>query len=302
MKENWTETTQWVSERWNLLWLEPSNGIALTFARRAVCLLAFGWLITFYLDSHWWYGAAGWNEAGFAKRLSLATDDVWPSRFRVTPLWMTSNPLVFKLCSGVGGLLSIAGFWGLGGRVTIALLAGLVLFLTQRSMWLTGAFEPFLIACLGYLIIDSGSGSLLRAHTPAPPTRWTATLATRLLQVHTWLLVLFGLGYLLSGQSWWRGEAVWWLAATDQAWLFDSEMLRGRILLVNACTPLVVLSACFTLAFYWQPRFRLPTLASGLLLAAAYLLLAGQAFYGMLLASMLLVSYLDPPGRAWPSK
>jgi hypothetical protein len=114
--------------------------------------------------------------------------------------------------------------------------------------------------------------------------------------------VLFGLGYLLSGQSWWRGEAVWWLAATDQAWLFDSEMLRGRILLVNACTHLIVLSACFTIAFYWQPRFRLPTLASGLLLAAAYLLLAGQAFYGLLLASMLLVSYLDPPGRAWPSK
>ena len=291
LKSKVTYQIQWIGEHWNRFWFTPSAGQSLATTRLCVCGAAALWFAMLTMNSQWWFGSDGWNADELARVLSVQGEGKWSARFRVTPLWATSHPGVFQLWAGTGIIFSVCAATGLGGRAMLAGLFLCSLLLAQRLSWSTGTFEPALIAALGYLLIDPGR-SWLRPRAEQPQ-RWTATLATRLIQVHTWLLCAAALASQAAHATWWRGEAAWWLAETGHSNVLTSDMLHGRILLVNALTHAITLAAFIAVSTLLSPRFRWAGLVSGFVLAAGYALVADQTLYGILLAALLTSAFRD---------
>ena len=132
-----------------------------------------------------------------------------------------------------------------------------------------------------------------------------ATIATRLIQVHLALLVaMMGLSKLL-GESWWNGEAVWWLLARRES-LGDWSSLRSNPKLVELWTHAVVY---FELAFpvlVWVPLARPLVLAAGVLVWASIGVATGELTFALLMCIAAL-AFIPPsafallPGKSAPA-
>lgn len=301
---------EWLGNAWNRFWLEPSEAVHLTRARLCLCAAAMLWLLLNASDSSWWFGPNGWNNDRLARELSVASEGEWPSRFRVTPLWSAAHPWTFQAWAGTGVALAIVAALGFGGRITMAALMLCVLFAVQRTAWTSDAFEPLLVAGLGYLIINPGRPLFAysrkrQANLGIENETWSANLATRLIQVHVWLLLAFGLASLIATMAWWRGEALWWLAASEHSTLLSSAMLRGRVMLGNALTHAIVFSAIAAVFTLWHPHLRRIGLIGGCVLGLSYAFFSDQVLYGLLIVSLLLSVFtrpiLDRPASAGSS-
>ena len=301
MRSYLSDQSEWFGRQWNDFWFTPSYGKQLPQLRVAVCTLAAAWFTVSLFDSTWWYGDSGWLEGELARSLSSASEGPWGSRFRISLLWSASGPLAFQLWGGLGILLSVIGAVGIGGRVLQFALFLCALFLAQRLPWVTGAFEPALIAALGYLVIDPGQSFRGRGSSSLQP-RWTATFVTRLLQVHTWMLIVAALASQLANIAWWQGEAVWWLAATDHSNSLTTDLLRGRILVVNALTHGITLCGFSAVFALWPHRLRPIGVLCGCILGGAYAVVGDQMLYGLLLIALLLGAFVDPLAVALPTR
>jgi hypothetical protein len=171
---------------------------------------------------------------------------------------------------------------------------------------LSGPLEPVLTMLLVYLCLAPTGACLsvdawLRRRrastspaddTSAPTKSWTATLSLRLIQLHLAGLVLVMGLTMLAGETWWSGDAVWWLIAHTESRLVDLTFLSGVPLVINAWTHAIVL---FELVF---PLLIWNRLARPLLLAAAALVWVPLAlvtgllpfFASLLVASVAFVS------------
>lgn len=287
-------TDQRFSVRWDAFWFAPVWGPQLTHVRIATGVLAAIWFTLLFSSSAWWFGEQGWAATEFSRKLSVASEGMWSSRLRVSPLWSTSNPVVVKVWASAGVLLSLLSIAGLGGRVIMFALFLSVLFMAQRYAWTAGAFEPYLIAVLGYLIIAPGR-CLWCKRSPEYAIDSCGGLALRLIQVHTWMLLSAGQASQLALESWWRGEAVWWLAATGHSNALSLDQLRGHLLFVNLLTHGITLCTIAAVLALWPKRSRRYGLVCGCIVAMAYALVADQMLYGGLLLAGLL-SFL-PAGR-----
>lgn len=292
MKRYFDELIAEMGSRWNRFWFAPLHDDVLVRIRPLVCTLAAVWLLISMAGSQWWFGSAGWSSASLARQLCIATEGTWASRFHISPLWSSSEPIVFQVWAACGLVLAVLGALGLGGRAVMLALCASVLFLAQRMTWTSGALEPFLVAMLAYLVIDPGRSLVSRASEPAAP-RPTLTLATRLIQFHVWLLVAAALAGLLSSVPWWRGDAFWWLAATGHSQTLTRELLRDHILLTNALTHAVLICTAISVVALWSQLLRPIGVVCGCVLGCAYALLGDQTLYGLLLIAGL-VSF-------WPS-
>jgi hypothetical protein len=289
------EQADWFGMHWNRFWFTPSYGEQLVRVRLPICFLAAIWFAIMFSNTTWWFGDAGWAESELSRSLSTATEGPWAGRFRFSPLWATSKPIVFQIWATVGLLLAIVAAVGVGGRIALLALFLSVLCLAQRLTWATGAFEPALVAALGYLLVDPGR-SLLAPAAAQQHSRWSATLATGLLQVHTWMLIVAALASQLASATWWRGEAVWWLTATGHSTLLTTDLLRGRILIVNAATHGITVCTLIAVAALWPLRMRPIALVCGCVLGAAYALVSDQILYGSLLVALLIGAFTDGRG------
>lgn len=282
-----SDQVAWLGDNWNLFWFAPGRGACLAQARVLLCSLAAVWFLTVLMDAGWWFGETGWNASDVARRLSVATEGEWFSRFRISPLWSTSQVIVFQSWAGAGIVLAALCGLGVGGRVVAVALFLSVLGLVQRMTWATGAFEPALVAVLGYLAIDPGEAFVGKSRPAASP-RWSATLTTRLLQVHGWLLVATALASQLANVTWWRGEAAWWLAATGRSNLLSPTALGGHILSVNLLTHGITLCTLIATVALWPRRLRTIGVVCSCGLGIAYALVADQMLYGLLIIALTL--------------
>jgi hypothetical protein len=119
-----------------------------------------------------------------------------------------------------------------------------------------------------------------------------ATIATRLIQVHLALLVAMMGFSKLSGDVWWIGTGVWWLATRPESRLLDVTWLYKYPLLIDAWTHVVVL---FELGFpllIWIRVARPLVLAVGVLVWASIALLTGDVPFAVMMcvASLAFVS------------
>lgn len=288
---------QRISAAWDHYWFLPTPESNVRLVRMAICLVTAAWFLSFWSSLTLWFGETGVMNATLATKLiefeGGATWQHW------SPLWMLDSVWACRIWLGLGLLVSFVAAVGIGGRLSIGLLLLLVIAWTHRIVWLQGAIEPALISSLGYLFIAGGTftsqrllglgewigGSKWEGNNPL---HWSNTAALRLIRIHVWLLIAFGLASQLGSLVWWRGEAAWWLAAEGKSQFVGVEMLRGSPALVNGLTHGFVLLQALTLWLLTMPLTRYIGLCAGLLLCVMTGLLSGQVLYACLLAAALL--------------
>lgn len=272
---------------WNRFWFAPVRGIAIAPVRAAICIVTALWLWSFMGvdDLGLWFGERGLLDHSMSALLIEFEET--PHWQHWSPLWWTSSLLAHQTWLVTGIVLSLLAAWGIGGRVLLAALLVITVGWIHRMTWLQGPMEPALVAMLGYLIVSPGK-KLFSKEQNEPSVSWLNCMALRLIQTHCWILLAAGVLMQLGSLVWWRGEAVWWLAATGHSHLLSSEMLRNSPLFVNGLTHSMVAIELAALGLLVLPATRLWGMLTGLLAVLSVGMVADQFLYSLLLASCLL--------------
>lgn len=276
---------------WDDYWFTPQSAAGLVRVQQLVCGVSALWFLSQLRSVDFWWNETGLNAISLSGQLDSFSEGDFLSRFRLTPLWSTESSTIIVLWSLFGIVLSIMSALSIGGRISRTVLMICILFLAQRMSWANGLVEPYLVAMTGYLAIARMS----------PGDDWSQRFATRLIQVHTWLLLAAALASQLAFEPWWQGESAWWLAASERSTILSTNWFEGRLLLVNFITHSVTLSTTVAIACLWPCTNRASIsrrrwgMATGLFVAAAYALIADQILYGTLLfAGILAWNYYQP--------
>lgn len=278
------------STAWNQFWFAPAPVGPLTAVRIGVSCVVAIWFLSFLIDGSAWFGADGLLPTSLAALL-VAFEET-PRWQHWSPLWWTDNLLIYQLYLCAGAALAGLAAAGLGGRLTLVALLVLMIGWVHRITWLQGPVEPALIAMVGYLIVSPGQ--TWRGPASEPNMHWLHNVALRLIQTHWWILVAAGLLMQLANIVWWRGEAMWWLAASGRSHLLTSDSLGGSASFVNSVTHGIILVQMAALWLLVVPAARPIGIVCGLLSALCLGLLADQTLYALLLAIGLIAYWPRP--------
>jgi hypothetical protein len=284
-------------QTWNRFWFTPSDPLTLSVVRVFTGLVAFYTVLTYTPDLGLLFGGDG--LLGASSILELRGD-----YYSLSYLNLLDTPE--RLMAGhLAGLAVLALFTlGLFTRATSILSLIVVLSYYHRSWVITGEMEAVLIfvlfyLCLGpsgaYLSLDRllarrKAASQTPARAPASPAHWSATVVTRLMQVHLAIVYVMMLLAELNENTWWDGTAIWWLAGRRDSALTDLTWLYEHPWLVNAWTHGFVLFEGAFIVLAWN-RLAAPLLialslvvwglmavVTGLVPLAVMMVVAGLAF------------------------
>jgi hypothetical protein len=120
----------------------------------------------------------------------------------------------------------------------------------------------------------------------------TATIATRLIQVHLALLVAMMGFSKLTGDAWWTGQAMWWLIARQESRWVDLTGLHAAPKLIDLWTHAIVLFELVFPVVIWVPLARPLLIAAGIVIWSSLVLVTGDVPFAltMIIASMAFVS------------
>jgi hypothetical protein len=270
---------------WNNFWFSAAPAGAVNGLRIGICMCAAVWWLTFFISTEAWFSSDGILPVALTGKLIEFEETARWQHW--SPLWWTDNLLLIRGYLAVGLLLSLMAATGVGGRAVIALLWLAVIGWVHRIAWLQGPFEPALIALLGYFLVSPGT-ACWGSNRPRDSKHWLHNLALCLIQVHVWGLLAAGVLSQLGNVVWWRGDALWWLAASGRSQLLSLQWLGSSASMVNGLTHATVLVQLLTLGLLLKSSTRGLGLATGLLAALAIGLLADQTLYALLLAIGLL--------------
>lgn len=254
---------------WNQFWFAPRDPYSLCALRVLVGLVAVYWQVTFAPDLIAFFGPNGLLSSSFVTAMSNSPTEISYLNFARTPgeLWASQF---------IGTAILVAFTAGYFTRVTSVLALAVVLSYIHRAPMLTGQAEPILALltcylclapCGRYLSVDAWLVSRRRAVHSAAELSWSATVATRLIQIHIVLVYVMMALAKLSGDTWWTGTAMWWILARPESRTIDlTGVLAAHPYVVNAWTHAQVI---FELAF---PLLVWNRLARPLLLAIAALM------------------------------
>lgn len=281
---------------WTRFWFTPSDPSALSLMRLLVGLLVVYLHATLAMDLAPLFGPDGLLPPGDIAPLESGSFSYLNYLTSMSELW-TVHLIGLAIL-----ILFAAGLWT---RITSIL--ALVVFLSDvhRAPMITGLTEPVVAMLLLYLCLApcgrqfsldrwragrTGSTDLLGL--PAQELSTTATIATRLIQIHLCLWIAMMGFSKLSGETWWSGQGVWWLIGREDSRLIDLTGLYKSPKVLDFWTHAIVL---FELAFpllIWIPLARPLLLVLG---AAGWSLLAlvtGDLTFpvAMIIASLAFVS------------
>ena len=193
-------------------------------------------------------------------KLTRDPDAVGVFRFSYLNLCQSSSEL--WIAHGTGLIILVLFTAGLFTRITSVLSLVVVLSYIHRAPMLAGQLEPVLAMMIFYLCL-APCGACLSLDAwlggrkedkppaatpgqPAPPRgSVAANLSLRLMQVHLSALYLMMGLTKLGGETWWAGDAIWWLIAQSDSRLVDFTFLRPGLdqipLAINAWTHAIVL-------------------------------------------------------------
>jgi hypothetical protein len=260
------ELTSRFGGAWNTFWFEPRDVATVALLRMLCGAMAFYFIASFTPDLIDWFGADGLLPVFLAERFQA--DAARLSFFRYlnspTELWIAH---AFSLT--VIALYMVGAF----SRVTSILATIVVLSYIHRAPVVMSQFEPILAMTMVYLCIaptgrrwsvdtwrathkaEDADESLQLGTTSA-----TATVASRLIQVHLCAVFVMMALAKISGDTWWAGDAVWWLIARPESRLIDlSGLLASHPFLLNAWTHGIVLFEFAFPVLIWNQLAR-PTL------------------------------------------
>ncbi len=272
---------------WTRFWFIPRDPATLSVVRVLTGLVAVYLHATLAFDLVNLFGPDG----------LLPASDIGPIEGdRLSYLYAFSQPGELWAVHLIGLALLALFTIGLWTRVTTVL--ALVVFLSDvnRAPMITSLTEPIVAMVMFYLCFaPSGAwlsiDSLLARRSrdgaeaggrPAAPSTM-ATIATRLIQVHLAMLVaMMGLSKLM-GETWWSGEAMWWLIARYDSRMVDFTRLRDAPQLVDLWAHVVVL---FELAFpvlIWVPLARPLLLGLGVVVWTSLALVTGDVPFALMM-------------------
>lgn len=243
---------------WNTFWYTPADPLVLGILRIGTGWIALAWLLSYTPDIDRFFGPSGLLPPDTVDRL-LGPDSTTWSYFRYF-----SSPAELHVIHAIGAGILLAFTVGLFTRIMAVASLLVVLSTIHRGPMLTGQAEPILSMVLFYLCLGPCGRSLsmdawrarYRAASAGPcvPVQVarrfvSARVSVRLIQVHICLVYLMmGIAKVAEPtDTWWAGDAVWWLAAKPESRLVDlTPLLSRQIYVVNAWTHGIVL---FELAF-----------------------------------------------------
>lgn len=277
---------------WNNFWFSAGPAAAVNELRVGVCVCAAIWWLTFFVSTEAWFGSEGILPVALTGKLIEFEETARWQHW--SPLWWTDSLLLIRGYLAVGVLLSLIAATGMGGRAVIALLWLVIIGWVHRIAWLQGSFEPALIALLGYFVVSPGT-PYWGSNRPRDSEHWLHNVALRLIQVHVWGLLAAGVLSQLGNVVWWRGESLWWLAASGRSQLLTLDWLGSSASLVNGLTHAMLLVQLLTLGLLLKSSTRGLGLVTGLFSVLAIGLFADQTLYAVLLAISLLAFRATAP-------
>lgn len=281
---------------WNSFWYQPTNPLTLCVLRILVGLLVLYWHLSFTPDLVEWFGPQG--------LLPLETIHAVRLPGKLSLLDRATTPADLWVVHWLGA--AAIGCLVLGFVTRVATVATLVVFLSyvHRGPMINGQAEPILSMLLLYLVI-APAGTYLsidrllrRARGKLSPENdaeeyVTATIATRLMQVHlAGFYLLMGLTKL-GGEPWWNGMALWWLIARPDSRWWDFSFLAGHEYVWNLWTHLTVAFELLFPVLIWNRLARPLLLATAVLVYVPLAMVTGLTlFFATLLAANLV--YVSP--------
>jgi hypothetical protein len=273
---------------WTRFWFTPGDATTLSAMRLAIGLVAVYLHGTLLFDLTRFFGPDGLLPAADIRPLEGNT-------FSYLNYLSTPGELWTVHLIGLAILvLFTAGLWT---RATSIL--ALVVFLSDvhRAPMITGPTEPIVAMLLLYLCVapcgqqfsvdrllaDRGGGATPLG-LPTVELSTSATIATRLIQVHLALWVAMMGFSKLTGDTWWSGMGMWWLIARQESRLVDFRGLYQMPKLIDFWSHAVVL---FELSFpllIWIPLARPLVLAIAVAVWSSLALVTGDITFAVVLA------------------
>ena len=278
--------------RWSRFWFVPSDPTTLSAIRLLTGLVVVYWHATLSFDLVAFFGPQG----------LLPAADILPlegGAFSYLNYLSTPGELWTVHLLGLAVLMMFAaGFW----TRTTSILA-LIVFLSDvnRAQLITGRTEPIVAMLMCYLCLapcgrrfsldswlarPSASTVLLGISTSNLST--SATIATRLIQVHLAMWIAMMGFSKLSGETWWSGTGMWWLMARPESRLVDFTFLHSTPKIIDFWTHALVLFELTFPLLIWIPLARPLLLALAVVLWSLLALVTGDFSFAlvMMIASM----------------
>lgn len=295
-----SDTARQFGEGWNRFWFTPSDPLPLGALRIATGLLVLYGLATYTPDLDRFFGPVGILTLDRVR--ALPGGDYRFSLFDYAGSY-TELQVFHAAALALVGLFTLGVFTRITGP--LAWLAALSYF--HRGVTLTWHWEPIAAMLLAYLCIGPSGATLSvdawrrrrrdpNAPLAAPPV-WYATVSLRLIQVHVSAIYLMMALAKLSGDVWWDGTAVWWLATRYESRLVDwTGILGASIYLTNLLTHGIVAFELTWPVMIWNRAARPLWLAASVV---SWAVLASLTGLGLFAALMFVAggAYLD--GDAW---
>jgi hypothetical protein len=245
IKEYFETLAERIGTNWNRFWYTPSDAYGVSFLRVLTGLMAMYFIASYTADLIRWFGPYGLLSVDTVKLLtgaSLAVGADGTIVARESLFYYFDNPAILWVIHALSFLVVLMFTVGLFTRVTSILSFIAILSYIHRAPMLTGQFEPVLTMLILYLCIAPAGvyfsvDRLLRKrkekasatlHREDESTKYvTATISMRLIQLHVAGFYLMMGITKLAGETWWLGDAVWWLMAHNESRLVDFTFL-GR--------------------------------------------------------------------------
>ena len=227
---------------WTKFWFTPRDPATIADLRVLLGLLAAYFELSHTSDLQTWFGPKGILSSHAIAQLDDAS--LAPGAYHLSYLHWAKTPTALWILHGAGLVVIACFVAGLWTRITSLGALVVVLAYVHRGPLLTGPFEPVLTMLLAYLCLapvgSYWSLDAWRAGNPTRPPSWTTNVAVRLIQVHlAGLSVMVGLN-MLAAETWWGGEALWWLLARSESRLVDLTAWIPNMMVINAWTHVTV--------------------------------------------------------------
>ena len=297
-----TERVEPLARAWNRFWFQPSDPSTLSVLRILVGLSALAYVYSHSADLVVWFAGDGVLPIETVRQLTGASATDQPTVYRWSYFYLFDSPSLLWIAHAGGLLAAVALTLGYYTRVSCVVALVVVLSYVHRAPMITGLAEPVLTLLLLYLCFaPCGARYSLdawrrrddeRRGLPCAENCVSATLSSRLMQVHLSAFYLMMGLTKLAGTTWWSGEAVWWLGARTESRLFAWTFLHDYMLLVNLWTHGIVL---FELSFgvlVWCQSCRRALLTTAVFMWVSLALLTGMVGFCtlMIIANLCFVS------------
>lgn len=294
-------------EGWNRFWMTPSHPLPLAVLRLLTGLMALWWVGSYSADLVRFFGPGGMLPPELIEQLGSAN----LARFSVLDFVESSSMLWVVQITSIGVLVLFT--LGLFTRVTSVLSLVVILSYVHRAPVITGQLEPILVMVLFYLCFGPAGKCLSldawRCRTGSPDrmavneglaqeSTVATTVVIHLIQVQLSVIYLMmGIGKLAEpGDTWWIGDAVWWLLATPGGPLVDLTFLSPHPYMINAWSHAIVLFELSFAILIWNRLARPLLLVLAVPMWCSIALLTGLVSFALM---MLIANLAFVPASFW---